>query len=69
MDKVYKANPFDISVVENYIDLVADEEIVDEAQDTLTILSNYIDQMNTDVDKKKLDGLIKNLYTEALTVE
>lgn len=69
MDKVYKSNPFDISVVENYIDIVADEEIIDEAQDTLTILSNYIDQMNTDVNKKKLDGLVKNLYTEALTVE
>ena len=69
MDKIYKAGPFDITVVENFIDVAGDEEIVDEAQDTVTILSNYIEQLNTNVNKKNLDGLIKTLYNEALTVE
>ena len=69
MDKIYKAGTFDITVVENFIDVAGDEEIIDEAQDTVTILSNYIEQLNTNVDKKNLDSLIKTLYNEALTLE
>ena len=69
MDKIYKAGAFDITVVENFIDVAGDEEIIDEAQDTITILSNYIEQLNTNVDKKNLDSLIKSLYNEALTLE
>ena len=53
----------------HFVDMIDDEDIIDEAQDTVTILSNYIEQLNTNVNKTNLDGLIKNLYNEALTVE
>ena len=69
MDKIYKVGAFDINVVENFIDVAGDEEIIDEAQDTVTILSNYIEQLNTNVNKKNLDSLVKTLYNEALTLE
>ena len=69
MDKIYTIGPFDVTVVEHFIDTIGDEEIIDEAQDTVTILSNYIEQLNTNVNKTNLDGLIRNLYNEALTVE
>ena len=69
MDKMYKAGAFDISIVENFIDIDNNEEIIDEAQDTITILSQYIEQMNTNIDKKILDDLVKTLYTEALNIE
>ena len=39
-----------------------------EAEDTATILSNYIDNLNTTVDKKRLDTLMRTLYNEALHV-
>ena len=51
------------------LDLDDDSDIVNEAEDTLTILSKYIDSMTTSVDKKKLDNLMRSLYTEALYVE
>ena len=71
MDKLYKSNPVNIQIVDDHmnLDLDDDSDIVNEAEDTLTILSKYIDNMNTSVDKKKLDILMRNLYTEALYVE
>ena len=57
-------------VVENFSDLefMEDDEIIDEAQDTLTILSKYVDSLN--IEKKvELNMLMTNLYNEALTVE
>ena len=59
MDKLYKSNPVNIQIVDDHmnLDLDDDSDIVNEAEDTLTILSKYIDNMNTSVDKKKLDIL------------
>jgi hypothetical protein len=48
---------------------VADEDIIDEAEDTLTVCKKYIASMNLSVDHKKLDRVITNLYSEALQVE
>ena len=69
MDKMIKAGAYDINVVENFIDVGLDEEIIDEAEDTITILSQYIDNMSVNVDKKALDGFVKTLYNEALTMD
>jgi hypothetical protein len=46
-----------------------DDSVIDEAEDTLTILSNYIDTLNIQKDKKELDSLIRTLYNEALDYE
>jgi hypothetical protein len=35
----------------------------------LTILSNYIDTLNIQKNKKELDNLIRTLYNEALDYE
>jgi len=71
MDRLYKSNPMNIQIVDDHmnLDLDDDSDIVNEAEDTLTILSKYIDSMTTTVDKKKLDNLMRSLYTEALYVE
>jgi hypothetical protein len=37
--------------------------------DTLSILSNYIDNVQTDTDKEKIKNYMKALYVEALNVE
>lgn len=71
MDKLVKANPINIQVVEDHLnlDIEDDDDIINEAEDTLTILSKYIDGMPDTVPKKKLDSLMKSLYTEALHFE
>ena len=69
MDRLYASNVADLVVVENYADFdISDEDIIDEAQDTLTILSKYVESLNVE-NKEDLDGLLRSLYNEALTVE
>ena len=71
MDELYKSNPANLQLVDDHLnlDLDDDDDIVNEAEDTATILSNYIDSLNTTVDKKRLDTLMRTLYNEALHVE
>jgi hypothetical protein len=70
LDELYKVEAVDISVVENIdLEFENDDSVIDEAEDTLTILSNYIDTLNIQKDKKELDTLIRTLYNEALDYE
>ena len=70
LDELYKADVADVSVVENVdLEFEDDDSVVDEAEDTLTILSNYIDTLNIQKNKKELDNLIRTLYNEALDYE
>jgi len=68
IDKITKANPIDLKIVEDHgnIDLLNDDEALADAEDTLTILTKHIDQMEISGDKTKLDTLMRSLYTEAL---
>ena len=68
LEKMYANGVADLNVVETFADVEDDIEI-DEAQDTITILSGYIDNMEENVDKKNLDLLMRRLYNEALTSE
>ena len=69
LDKLYSANVEDISVVENFHDDIdLEDEVIDEAEDTVTILSKYVNSLNID-DKKELDNLLVSLYNESLTIE
>ena len=47
---------------------MGDENLIDEAEDTMTILSKYVNSLNID-NKKELDSLMQSLYTESLSVE
>lgn len=71
IDKLEKAGPIDVQVVEDHLhlDLIDDEELVDEAEDTLSVCRKYIGQLSLNVDQKKLERVITNLYSEALQVE
>lgn len=70
IEKLEKAGTADIQVVEDHLnlDLEGDEDILDEAEDTLTILKKYAQQV-TKQDTKELQALLQDLYSEALMVE
>ena len=70
LDKIQSAAPADVKVVEAHqnLDVVDEEELVDEAQDTHTILNQYIDNLDTAVEKGKLKKAITNLYNEAMSI-
>ena len=70
MERLEKVNPIHVQVVEDHLhlDLESDDDIVSEAEDTMTILHKYINALESNVDKSKLEITIKDLYSEALSV-
>jgi DNA repair exonuclease SbcCD nuclease subunit len=71
VDNLYKAGVGDLSIVEDFTDVALedDQELVDQAEDTMTILSKYIDNLPLNVNNEKLKTLMKELYVEALNTE
>ena len=71
LDNLYKAGIGDIAIVEDFTDTIIedDKDLVNQAEDTMTILSKYIDNLTLTVDNDKLKTLMKELYVEALTTE
>lgn len=67
IDKINEKGISDLQIVEDHYNLnvEADEEIIEQAEDTLTILNKYIESIDTGVDKAKLEILLKSLYDEA----
>lgn len=69
-DKLYKAGPIDISVIEDASSIIdMDDENVDQTEDTITILSKYIKGLTLPVNNDKMIHYMKDIYTEALSVE
>ena len=69
MDKLYESGVAKITIVEDIIDSEwTKEEIVDLAQDTVTLINNEIDLIDEVEDKTKMKKLIKDLYMESLSL-
>ncbi len=68
-DKLYDAGIAKITIVEEIVDSEwTNEEIVDLAQDTVTLINNEVDSMDEVKDKDKMKTLIKELYMESLSI-
>ena len=70
VEELLKANPADLKVVEDHsnLDVLDEDELVGDAEDTLTILTKHIESLNIDGDKTKLDSLMRSLYSESLDI-
>jgi len=72
MDNLYKVNPVDITIAEDFTDLTegVEDDMVDQAEDTLTILNKYVDSIQeNNLDNEKLKSILQELYVEALNSE
>jgi len=71
LDKLYASSPLDVSIVENYLPVSEsfEDAVIDQAEDTMTILSKYIDGLKMDVDSKHLKDFMGQLYQDALAAE
>ena len=54
----------DLSIVEDFSDMNfgVDKDIINQAEDTMTILSKYIDDLPLNVEPEKLKNIMKELY-------
>jgi hypothetical protein len=72
IDKLEKTGVLDVKTVEDNLNLSleSDEELIDEAEDTLTIMKSYIAAMEVpETEALQLESLISTLYVEALSLE
>jgi hypothetical protein len=70
INNLYKVNPIDITIAEDFTELEEIEDNdVDQAEDTTTILNKYVDNLSTDLDKDKLKTILRHLYVEAMNEE
>jgi len=62
----------EVKIVEDFSELDAenvDDTIVENAEDTLTLLERYIHELDVTLDKKRLTNMMKGLYLEASDLE
>lgn len=69
LNMMYNSNPFDLKIIDEYIDTSStiDENI--DLKDTKSVISDYITKIETPVDKDKLTNFMKALYVEAINME
>jgi predicted phosphodiesterase len=72
IEKLEGVGVIDLQVVEDHLNLALEDEqdIVDEAEDTLTILRKYVSQLELKgISHSKVENTIASLYHEAMSVE
>lgn len=70
LNKLYSKGCYEIKIIEDlaeFRDGTVDDEI--NLEDTVSVLSNYIDSIDTDLDKEKVKTYMRTLYTEAVNQE
>jgi DNA repair exonuclease SbcCD nuclease subunit len=72
MANLYSINPIDITIAEDFTDLTEglEDDMIDQAEDTLTILNKYVDAIEEQsIDNDKLKTVLRELYVEAINTE
>jgi len=70
MNKLYSKGCYEVKIVEDMSEFqegAVDDNI--DLEDTVDVLSNYIDSIDTDADKEKIKSFMKTLYIEAINAE
>ena len=70
MNRLSECGAVDVKAIEDNLNLESAgvDEILDETKDTTEILHNYIDSLDTSVEKSKIKRVIDGLYSEALSL-
>lgn len=70
MDRLEKVGVCDIGVVEDFTikEIEEEESLVDQSQDTLSILNKWIDNQEFSIDSDKLKNVMREIYIEAINV-
>jgi hypothetical protein len=70
MSKIADAGAADVKSVEDSLNLESAgvEDILDQTKNTQDILNDYIDSIETDIDKKRIKNIVSTLYSEAVNI-
>ena len=66
VDKLYASNLIDLKIIEDFSEF-EDEALGEDIdlEDTMTLLKEYVDVVETDLDKQRIKNLLQSLYIEA----
>jgi hypothetical protein len=71
VERLYKINPLELKIIEDLSEFeseaLGDSDL--DLEDTITLLSQYVDNLDTDADKDRIKNLMKTLYVEAQDFE
>jgi DNA repair exonuclease SbcCD nuclease subunit len=67
VDKLYDCDLIELKIIEDFSEFEADviEEDKMDVEDTMTVLSDFVDTVSTDLDKDKIKNMLRTLYIEA----
>ena len=68
VDRLYNVGAHDVKIVETLVDADNIEDADLETKDTMTLLNEYIDEVEIAVDKTELKSLMRTLYIESCNV-
>ena len=71
-DRLLQADCHEVKIIEDFSDLDANtvsDDIVENTEDTMTLLGKYVDELNVNLDKDRLKNMMRALYTEAQDLE
>ena len=69
IDKLYSIGVQDLKIIENFDIHESEDFTIEEEENTLSILSRYIEESEIELDKNIVKGIFKDLYREACEVE
>ncbi len=69
IDKLYKIGVQELKIVENFEIMENQDFVIDEEENTISILNRYIDESEFSYDKNTIKTIFQNLYKQASEVE
>ncbi len=72
VDRLLVADAHDVKIIEDFSELDAtnvSDDIVENTEDTMTLLEKYVDELDVALDKTRLKNTMKSLYSEAQDLE
>ncbi len=71
IEKLTKAGVYNLQIVEDFLnlDISSEEELISQAKSTIELLETFVKQIDTKVDKNKLNKLFRELYQGAMDIE
>ena len=72
VDRLLLADAYEVKIIEDFSELDAEnvsDDIVENTEDTMTLLEKYIDQLDVTLSKDRIKNTMRAPYTEAQDLE
>jgi DNA repair exonuclease SbcCD nuclease subunit len=72
VDAIHRADPFEVKIIENFDEYNSESVSIDDeavSADTVSLLNNYVDAVETDLDRDRIKTRLQELYVEAQALD